>query len=148
MNEIMKKIILGKLDTWSMSHLSQRPRDPACYIEEWWILRQTSWRPKAIKPISDFVIAWNFNLVFRQLHTFTLHMPSQISGWDNMFSFNHSSLLCSLNFIKVFPRIWGKVTTPSYFKGNINNNFLLPLLGQTTYETSISNGFCLAIWYP
>ena len=29
-----KKIILGSSDTWSMSRLSQRPGDPAYYIED------------------------------------------------------------------------------------------------------------------
>ena len=29
-----KKIMLGTLDAWSMSHLSHRPSDPAYYIED------------------------------------------------------------------------------------------------------------------
>ena len=31
---IENKIILGTSDAWSMSHLSQRPNDPAYYIED------------------------------------------------------------------------------------------------------------------
>ena len=33
----MKKIMLGTSDTWSMSHSSHRPSDPAYYIEDCWI---------------------------------------------------------------------------------------------------------------
>ena len=91
---------------------------------------------------SDFVVAWNCHLVFRQLHTFK-YVPDQQLGL--VFSFNHTSYICSLDFIKVFPSVRRKVTTPTYFKGNRNNNFLLPLLGRPTYETGVSNGFCLAI---
>ena len=36
--EIMKKIILGTSDAWSMSRSSLRPSDPAYYIEDCWIL--------------------------------------------------------------------------------------------------------------
>ena len=35
--EIVKKIILGTSDAWSMSPLSRRPSKPAYYIEDWQI---------------------------------------------------------------------------------------------------------------
>ena len=38
LQEIMKKKILGTSETWSMSHLFQRPSDPAYYIEDCRIL--------------------------------------------------------------------------------------------------------------
>ena len=34
LQEIMKKIILGTSDAWSMSHSSQRPSEPVYYIED------------------------------------------------------------------------------------------------------------------
>ena len=38
-----KKIILGTSDAWSMSRLSQRTSDPACYIEDCRILGEINW---------------------------------------------------------------------------------------------------------
>ena len=35
LQEIMKKILLGKSDTWSTIHLSHRPSNPAYYIVNW-----------------------------------------------------------------------------------------------------------------
>ena len=55
-------------------------------------LRQTSQRPEAIKPISDFVIVWNFNLVFRQLHTFKYH-PRSAAGINLSFQSYFSPML-------------------------------------------------------
>ena len=34
-----KEIMLGTLEAWSMSRLSQRPSKPAYYIEDFWIYR-------------------------------------------------------------------------------------------------------------
>ena len=38
--KLWKKIIHGTSDAWSMSRSSQRPRDPAYYIEDCWIYSQ------------------------------------------------------------------------------------------------------------
>ena len=38
LQEIMKKLILGTSDAWSMRQSSHRPSNPAYYIEDCWIL--------------------------------------------------------------------------------------------------------------
>ena len=92
---------------------------------------------------SDFVVAWNCHLVFRQLHTIK-YRPRSATGISVFFQ-SHFSPMLSGFYKDIFPSVRRKVTTPTYFKGNRNNNFLLPLLGRPTYETGVSNGFCLAI---
>ena len=47
--EIMKKIILGTSDAWSMSSSPHRPSDPAYYIEDCRIFRQCSGLDKIIR---------------------------------------------------------------------------------------------------
>ena len=43
LQEIIKKIILGTSDAWMMSRLSQRPSEPAYYIEDWRISGIGQW---------------------------------------------------------------------------------------------------------
>ena len=71
--------MLGTLDDWLMSHLSQRPSDPAYHIEDWRISSK-SWKIKVTKYSFFFIrmerlshIIWN----------------NDFSTWQNYVSFDY-----------------------------------------------------------
>ena len=52
LQEIMKKIILGTSDAWSMRQSTERPSNPAYYIEDCWISGGCGWQINLLLCIS------------------------------------------------------------------------------------------------
>ena len=58
--KLWKKIMLGASDTWSMSHLSQRPSKPEYYIKDCWILAHLIFLQHRLYITEKFVKVNNF----------------------------------------------------------------------------------------
>ena len=104
LQEIMKKIILGTSDTWSMSHLSWRTKEPAYYNGDCqiftcllWLyrIRSAHWFSDRLNYISKALLCWLSSVCSDRLVKFLTFRIHILRFSNPHLVFNNNLELCT-----------------------------------------------------